>query len=93
MVLFIDGGSIPLLEHEYLEYHDGREGFPFNLDASICGIKDKRRAEELQIVFTALYPFVAYKMESIQILETKAGFELLFAMSDFCIVVKEVKQK
>jgi hypothetical protein len=91
--LIIDKTPLTLLSGEYLEFHDGRASIPFNLDCSICGIKDSERADELKIVLTELFPFTPYKVEPLQILELKEEtplFEVLFSISDFCPIIKEV---
>lgn len=88
-------GTVPLtlLKGEYLEFHDGRDGFKFNLDCSICDIIDLDRAEKLKIALIQLYPFAPFKAELIQILSPKGEkltFEVLFSISDFCPIIKEV---
>lgn len=89
-------GTTPftLWKEEYLEFHDGRQGNPFNLDCSICGIIDLTRAEGIKTVLTELYPFkLPYKIEPLRILppkEEKLSFEVLFSISDFCPIIKEV---
>ena len=90
MKLCIDTFSpIELLEGEYIEYHDGRDGNPFNLDASIAGIKDLKRAKLLVDELTERFPFPKYKMEQIKIWSANdITHEVLFSMSDFIPVIR-----
>lgn len=92
MKLLIENTEIPLLKGEYLHYHDGREGFPFNLDISICGIKDLNRANELIDILISIYPFPSYKMESLRTYTPTTiplTIEVLFSISDFVPIIKE----
>lgn len=90
MILVINKNSVPLWDEEYLEYHDGKEGFPLNLDCSICGIQNKDRAEILKSRLTEVYPYKRYKLEEPRILTSSNGtFELLFAMSDFAPIITD----
>ena len=83
MKLIIQQIPIEILDYEYLEYHDGKDGHNFALDCSIMGIRSKERAEELKTLLTELYSFKRYPMEPIEIAIINGSIEVLFALGDF----------
>lgn len=87
MELTVSKKSIPLAFRERIEFHDGRSGYPFNLDCSICNIDSKERAVLLMDLLISLYDYPQYKMESPRIIEEESSCELLFSLSDFAPVI------
>jgi hypothetical protein len=93
MKLIIGDNTLLLKEGEFLWFHDGRDGFKFNLDCSICDVADLDRAQELRLSLEKLHSFTSFTMEPIQILHPVKDiplFEVLFSISDFCPIIKEV---
>lgn len=88
MEIIIHTVSIPLLDDEFVDCHEGRMGYPFVLDASICGISTRERAESLKRKFIGAFPFPSYRLEIPRILECNSVYELLFSIGDYMPIIK-----
>lgn len=92
MKLITGDKVIELIKGEYINFHDGRKGKPFELDTSICGIVNIDRAQELITLLITSNPRPEFTIASPQILlnamEEDGAIEVLFYISDFTPIIK-----